>query len=262
MDARHRQTSNNPLSVFIRPYKTQYYYWEFIILSRRIILIFIVTVFNSNISLLILIFILGIFLILQHEHKPFIFNEINQIEEILLLTLILVMSTQAVLSNKTQTSNHNYTLAISLFSLFIIAPFILLIYYICLSIHKIKKGTFQNKNYSLDIFKQRIKYLILSIIVWYSLSSDNSSNDARNIEQNMNQLDDYHQDDETNACNSYAQLVPNNKRTKLKVSALNETEMVSNLFVDNIDTKDRSNTGLDQFSSQKNTMNKITSTHL
>eukprot|EP01084_Bolivina_argentea_P274725 468320_1 len=238
MDARHRQTSNNPLSVFIRPYKTQYYYWEFIILSRRIILIFIVTVFNSNISLLILIFILGIFLILQHEHKPFIFNEINQIEEILLLTLILVMSTQAVLSNKTQTSNHNYTLAISLFSLFIIAPFILLIYYICLSIHKIKKGTFQNKNYSLDIFKQRIKYLILSIIVWYSLSSDNSSNDARNIEQNMNQLDDN-----------------DNKRTKLKVSALNETEMVSI-------TKDRSNTGLDQFSSQKNTMNKITSTHL
>eukprot|EP01084_Bolivina_argentea_P000382 726_1 len=176
MDVMYRQTEDNPLNVFVKSYNISHWWWEFVILTRRIILIFIVTVFKTNISLLILIFILGIFLILQNKYKPFIMDEVNEAEEILLLVLIFALSTHTTLATNVQSDE--YTLAYILFTFFIIIPFILLVYYVWLSIKKIKNETLQNDSLQkLEIFKQRIKYFFLSIIVWYSMSNS-SKNDV------------------------------------------------------------------------------------
>ena len=73
-------------------YKLEYYYWEVVIMYRKIILIFI-AVFIQNygvmVQALIVFMVLLIFLVLGLKKKPFFLVPLNDLESLSLITSIL-----------------------------------------------------------------------------------------------------------------------------------------------------------------------------
>ena len=72
-----RQKDGHILSSFMTNYKTQYYYWEYIIFIRRMcIAMFSVSATDNNYNV-IFILILFIFLFYQNRFEPFLFTTDN-----------------------------------------------------------------------------------------------------------------------------------------------------------------------------------------
>eukprot|EP01084_Bolivina_argentea_P268864 456808_1 len=170
MDYSQRQDKQSPLHVLIRAFKPNCWYWEFVILGRRILVVFMATSFNSKLSLFLLIFILGIFLFLQQKYQPFIIQEVNTLEFVLIFALVLVVSVQFGL-----TLQSDYQFAYVILSILTILPFILFIFHTSLSLYKMRTVKSEHTN-KLFLLKQRIKFLILYIIVYYSPSSITRNN--------------------------------------------------------------------------------------
>ena len=86
-----RQNPGNGLSSLMTKFKPQYYYWEFVLFMRRIIIAFFAASAFDNNYKLVFIIILSVFLYLQHEYQPFITYQGNKMEFILLRCLIFVV---------------------------------------------------------------------------------------------------------------------------------------------------------------------------
>ena len=93
MDDIQRQHDQNILRPLTLAYKPQYYYWEFIILIRRILIAFLAISFGSNniYPKFVLIIILCIFLRIQSIYQPFIIQEVNNVESNLLMCIIIIV---------------------------------------------------------------------------------------------------------------------------------------------------------------------------
>eukprot|EP01084_Bolivina_argentea_P178297 308211_1 len=125
MNENERQNKKYVLSSICKYYRPEYYYWNFVILIRRIIISLLTATFYGIYSKMCLMFILFIFLFIQHKLQPFIVNQGNELELILLMLLIFAVFVEAVCAE----NYRFYDLAIILLSLLILMPFIMLMFY-------------------------------------------------------------------------------------------------------------------------------------
>ena len=123
LDAASRQNNHNPLSKITSRYKPNYYYWEFIIFIRRILIaLFSVSVHDITWKF-IFVCIMVYFAILQKRHEPFIIHQANNLEYYLLLCFILIAVSQLI-------STINAVFLNMFISILIITPIILVSYYV------------------------------------------------------------------------------------------------------------------------------------
>eukprot|EP01084_Bolivina_argentea_P090826 163569_1 len=99
-------------------------------------------------------------------------------EFLLLFTLSLAVCVQLGL-----TSESDYPFAYVILSILIILPLILFMFHISLEIYKIK--TAKSETYNLFSLKQRIKYLILSVMVFYLSSPIIKTNNVNITDQQI-----------------------------------------------------------------------------
>ena len=86
-----RQNPSNGLSSLITKFKPQYYYWEYVLFIRRVIIAFFAASAFDNNYKLVFIMILLVFLYIQYQCESFIVHEGNKMEFILLLFLVFVL---------------------------------------------------------------------------------------------------------------------------------------------------------------------------
>eukprot|EP01083_Nonionella_stella_P205246 747600_1 len=124
MDCEEREDKENTLNQFVNKYKTQYYYWEYVLFLRRTcIAVFAVSVKNIA-NYLIFLSIIGFFTFIQHKCAPFVIESCNTMEFILLLFLILVL--EANILSSADTVFEDYFV-----SCLILLPFVFMIYFMC-----------------------------------------------------------------------------------------------------------------------------------
>eukprot|EP01084_Bolivina_argentea_P002505 4628_1 len=122
MNISDRQNPDNILNQFVSRYKPQYYYWELVVFVRRVfIAIFAVSV-SDILSKFFFLGIIMIFIQIQNIYNPFIINEGNRMEHILLLCLLFIIATQT-------SQAMDYTVLNVIVSFLIILPFPLLLYF-------------------------------------------------------------------------------------------------------------------------------------
>lgn len=128
-----RNDKDAVLQTFIRSYKPQCYLWEFVILSRRVVVIFVSTIFKSSVASVSLIVVLLGYCVAQNAYQPFMFAEVNRIEFICILALILAIAVQALVSLDDQAGQQ---FAYAWFTLLVILPFILLSMQLVTAVYK------------------------------------------------------------------------------------------------------------------------------
>eukprot|EP01084_Bolivina_argentea_P161621 281352_1 len=116
-------------------YKSEYFYWEFVILLRRILFTFFVINFDTNYISIILCIILGIFLFLHHKIEPFVIQQVNDIEFACIFGLIIGVIVQKLISNE--------VLGHIFYTILFVFPFVLLTYYGCKCIKIYRQKTVQ-----------------------------------------------------------------------------------------------------------------------
>eukprot|EP01084_Bolivina_argentea_P064316 117321_1 len=180
MTISERSDKRHVLNIFVSKYKSKYYYWEIVLLIKRIFIAMFATVLivNNGITYVLFVIIIFIFIVLHRCCEPFIVTAANNMECMLLLCLCIVIMTHSVV-------DHQATFTNVTVSFLIMLPFILMIY--CIYQFITNKKTDES---SLTLLKQRIKYIILTI-VWY-YASFNNSNDNESVD-----------------------LIPSNKRKKI-----------------------------------------------
>ena len=127
------ETRNNPelnkLFKLVEPYKPSIYYYEFIYVSRRIIIGLIVFSLPQNQYTIYLLFIiLIIYLIIQVKLKPFLYKRENLLESICMILLILMYAGLLSMNNK----SIHYLILILL-----IIPWIIFIFWILKTLYNI-----------------------------------------------------------------------------------------------------------------------------
>ena len=114
---------HHPLNRFIYLFKPEYYYWEYILFIRRILIaLFSVSVQDITMKFFF-IGILLFFLYLQISTNPFIVEEGNKMEFILLMCLIFIQGTKI-------SSAFDFTSINIVISFLIILPIPLFVYYV------------------------------------------------------------------------------------------------------------------------------------
>merc|ERR1712228_152826 len=95
MEETERMDPKNPYSTIAKKYKPNYFWWELILLSRRIMIAgFSVSVTNNELKFLF-IGMMIVFLQLHDNYKPFAIHEANRLESVLLSFFILVPVAQS-----------------------------------------------------------------------------------------------------------------------------------------------------------------------
>ena len=123
MDATDRENKDNIFSLFVSKYKPQFYYWEFVLFLRRVLVaMFSVYIYNQML-IFAFVAIIGIFLLIHFRCQPFIMQSANNLEAILLFGLILVIVLQGL-------EAVNDELKAVILSILIFLPFVLAIYFI------------------------------------------------------------------------------------------------------------------------------------
>eukprot|EP00483_Globobulimina_turgida_P006840 UN06852 len=124
MSISERNNEKHALNMITSQYKPSYYYWEAVLFIRRIIIaLFSVSIHNSTL-LFIFVGIMLLFVFIHHKHEPFIINEANEFEYVLLLYLPFVIMTQIPYYNA------NAFFINVILSFLIIVPFLLITYYV------------------------------------------------------------------------------------------------------------------------------------
>eukprot|EP01083_Nonionella_stella_P075505 205307_1 len=131
MNAAERQKPN-AFSDIVDKYKPQFYFWEFVLYTRRIVIAMFSVSVTGIVSKLMFIAILFVFVYVQQEYEPFITHEGNKMEIILLCCLIFVVVAQMASSYASQHSS----LIIGIISCLIVFPFCLTIYFVVRFINK------------------------------------------------------------------------------------------------------------------------------
>eukprot|EP01084_Bolivina_argentea_P281231 481144_1 len=143
-----RQNKEHMLNTVVSKYKPKFYYWEYILFWRRtVIALFSVSV-NDNTSKYIFALVVGMFMLIQKKYQPFLVDSANEMEFLLLFSLILIIFLHSL-------SSINTTFNIFITALFILLPFVLLPYYIYLFIIKKRDGL----EYSSDKAKNKIEMI-------------------------------------------------------------------------------------------------------
>eukprot|EP01084_Bolivina_argentea_P136517 240423_1 len=115
---------NSVLNTFVSKYKPAYYYWEYIIFIRRLLISIFSVSENDTTFQSLLVPIMLCFLVSHVRCKPFIFDEANRMEAILLSSIIFIVVLNLSHSGYIDPWFKNYVI-----SFLIVLPFILIIHY-------------------------------------------------------------------------------------------------------------------------------------
>eukprot|EP01084_Bolivina_argentea_P006729 12739_1 len=128
MTISQRENDKNKLYPLVCNYKSQCYYWEFLILLRRIIISMLSVAVNDHHYYYkgVLIIILLIFLLLHHKNAPFVIEQANSFESVLIAGLIVAVSMNLILGISEATLITSTTLSILAF-----IPFPIFLFYLC-----------------------------------------------------------------------------------------------------------------------------------
>ena len=133
------------LQSFVKSYKIKnYWYWEIIIFSRRLIIAMINILTQDIYTKDILFILISIYLLLQIYCKPFKIEKINNLECICLVCLLFLL--YILINNNNNNNNNNDNIySIILLNILIILPLIIFIIQIIIIIFKYKKTNINNK---------------------------------------------------------------------------------------------------------------------
>lgn len=111
-------------------YLHNYYFWDFIILTKKILIIFLTVFmeskFKTYLQSLLLITFLTVFFILQLYFKPFIKNDLNEIEKLASLAALITITLEAIYSE----INPDSAIAYAILTIIFIVNLIFFIYWI------------------------------------------------------------------------------------------------------------------------------------
>ena len=139
--ASDRQSPSNAYyKQFIKPYKSEYWYYEFVLFSRR----FFVALFSSlrvytesNIDILLSV-LLAIYLIIHCILRPFKWQRLNIVEGICLLSLSLVVSASPHLNASADDENTSGGFTDVFIGFVIILPFLSLFRFVVIAIRNVR----------------------------------------------------------------------------------------------------------------------------
>ena len=170
------KNTNHMLNPFIYAYKNKFWYWEFVILLRRVLIIYISIIHYSEFFLLIVLFI---FFMLNEYYQPFCYQKVNKLESSLLLSLMLVIVTMSIFR---EPSNHQIIYVI--LTILIFMPLFLILWYIYVHMRGKKMKKIE--------LKHKLKWLIICIIMYYyqtvskkqllSVNNGNNNSKSKKIE--------------------------------------------------------------------------------
>merc|ERR1712228_61812 len=126
--------SNIYYGQFVKPYKSQYWYFEFILTSRR----FFIALFSSlrvyteaNVDI-ILLALMAIYFALQCVIRPFKWKRLNIVEGVCLFSLLLVIG------SSTHSSRNNQDFTDTFIGFVIILPFLFVFVYVLIAIRNVR----------------------------------------------------------------------------------------------------------------------------
>ena len=90
MSVLDRQNSSGFAHVLVNKYKPQYYYWEYLLFIRRVIIALFCVSINDIASKCSFLFVLALFTHIQSSCNPFIIDQCDTLEHILLLLFIFI----------------------------------------------------------------------------------------------------------------------------------------------------------------------------
>ena len=93
MNPEKRQSKDNTILKLVKPYNPKQYYWEFVLLSRRIMIAGLIFLDNNRTQTTkyTLCIVLLVYLLMQIYFKPFYFGSVNIMESLCLLLLISLL---------------------------------------------------------------------------------------------------------------------------------------------------------------------------
>ena len=131
----HREDPDYSLNALCKYYRPQCYYWEFVILLRRITIALYAIFWTSSWFPIVLISFLLFYLYALYKFEPFKTKEANGAEFILMSCIIVVIFIQSSLY---RTDSIRYAASVVL-ALFIIIPIFAVFVYSMIMLHRIRK---------------------------------------------------------------------------------------------------------------------------
>eukprot|EP01083_Nonionella_stella_P165690 551888_1 len=138
MSATQRESRFSPLRTMSKHYKPTFWYWESVLMSRRIFLAFMVTIeyVSYDVTQYMLLAVLVFYLVWHCRYYPFLYTRVNNMETICMLMLVLCLATVIF------DFDDKYPDVVSvMMSFFVLVPIILFIIYLCLALkHFLRVG--------------------------------------------------------------------------------------------------------------------------
>ena len=131
----HRDDPDYSLNALCKYYKPQFYYWEFVILLRRIAISLFAIFWTFPWFPIVLVTLLLFYMVLHHKLQPFLTKEANIMESMSMSCLIIVIFIQTASSY----IDSMRTAAATVLALFIIIPIIVLGIYALFMMYRIHK---------------------------------------------------------------------------------------------------------------------------
>eukprot|EP01083_Nonionella_stella_P062972 163702_1 len=126
MTLRQRQNRMHALFVFTSRYKQEFYWWEFVIFLRRVIIAWYHALVEDMTLRLAFVSIIIFCMYLQHTYNPFVIEEANQVEFILLCCFLFIVLSQF----PSITFQLNEWVISVVISILVILPIPLFVYYV------------------------------------------------------------------------------------------------------------------------------------
>eukprot|EP01084_Bolivina_argentea_P186664 321697_1 len=132
LSVNQRETRSFYLHTITKPYKVQFWYWEIILISRRILLAFLVTFQYVSYDLIryMLLILLVSYLCLHFRYYPFKYKRANRIEAICLFLLIVCLVIIIIVYD---TGSHRVFVSFVM-SIVVLIPILIFITYMIFSI--------------------------------------------------------------------------------------------------------------------------------
>ena len=131
-----REDPNYALNALCKYYKSDCYYWEFIILSRRILITLYAIFWTLPWFPIVLVILLSVYTYLHHQYQPFKTKEANIFEYILICCTSFVVFIQ---STATYVDSISY-MASAVLALFILIPILAVFIYIIIMIIRVRQN--------------------------------------------------------------------------------------------------------------------------
>jgi len=127
-----RADPNKFIYKLCKRFRAEYWYWEFVIFVRRIVIAYFAVGVSGIIYKLVFLFLLMVFIWIQWHHRPFLTSEANQAEFLLLCCLPVVIMAQVLPSSSDMTD-----IGAIIMSIMVLLPIPLISFFIYLVMNRV-----------------------------------------------------------------------------------------------------------------------------